>query len=130
MELSKEDALMYLLDEVLADVAAIQTSWIGAPGVPVLRYEEILGNEQAFFEQLVDHCQILVGRERLAGIVRGNMFDAVTGRNRGQEDVNAHLRKGIAGDWRNHFSENVKVEFQRRYGQLLIDTGYERDFNW
>lgn len=128
--LSEEDGLMYLLDEVLPGTADIQTSWIGAPGVFLLRYEDILGNEHVFFERLVEYCQIDVSRERLYDIVRYNIFDAATGRKRGQEDVNAHLRKGITGDWRNHFTDKIKLQVKKQYGQLLIDMGYEKDLNW
>lgn len=128
--LSEENGLIYLLDEVLPESVAIQTSWIDAPDVLVLRYENILDNEYAFFERLVDYCQINVSRERLQDIVRYNVFESAAGRKRGVEDINAHLRKGIAGDWHNYFTERVKTEFKKQYGQLLIDTGYEKDTNW
>ena len=127
---SEEDGLIYLLSDVLPDFARIQASWIGARDALLLRYENILGNEYTFFEQLMEYCQIEVSRKRLQGIVRYNIFEAATGRRRGEEDVNAHLRKGIVGDWRNHFTERVKAEFKKQYGKLLIDTGYERDLNW
>jgi len=127
---SEEDGLIYLLRDVLPDFARIQASWIGAHDVLLLRYENILGNEYGFFEQLAEYCQIKVNRERLRDIIRYNIFEAAAGRKRGDEDVNAHLRKGIVGDWRNHFTERVKTEFKKQYGNLLGDTGYERDLNW
>jgi len=54
----------------------------------------------------------------------------LTGRRPGQEDIHAHQRKGIAGDWRNHFTTRVKEVFKQRYGHVLIATGYEPDLNW
>jgi hypothetical protein len=42
----------------------------------------------------------------------------------------SHYRKGQAGDWVNYFTEGHKDEFKRRYGDLLIKTGYETDYNW
>jgi lipopolysaccharide transport system ATP-binding protein len=128
---NEEDGLIYLLSEAICQYSArIQASWIGAQDVLLLLYENILGNEYAFFEQLTEYCQIDVSRERLQYIVRSNMFESATGRKRGDQDVNAHLRKGIVGDWRNHFTERIKTEFKKQYGKLLIDTGYEKDFNW
>ena len=127
---SEEDGLIYLLNEVLPASARIQASWIDAPEVLLLRYEDILGNEYIFFEQLADYCQIKISRERLHDIVHPNIFETATGRKRGDEDVNAHLRKGIAGDWHNYFTERVKEEFKRQFGKLLIDTGYEKDLTW
>ncbi len=52
------------------------------------------------------------------------------GRERGVEDAHNHYRKGIAGDWRNHF-EPVHVEyFKRNYNDLLLKLGYETDPRW
>ncbi len=128
--LNEEDGLIYLLDEVLPESAAIQTSWIGVQDVLVLRYEDILDHEDAFFEHLMDYCKINVSRDRLRDIVSYNVFESAAGRKRGVENVNAHLRKGIAGDWRNYFTERVKTEFKMQYGKLLIDTSYEKDLDW
>ena len=63
-------------------------------------------------------------------MVTFNSFEKATGRTPGTEDVNAHLRKGIAGDWQNHFTDRLKTEFKRRYSETLIRTGYEKDSNW
>jgi lipopolysaccharide transport system ATP-binding protein len=127
---NEEDGLIYLMHQVLHESAAIQSSWLGSPNVLLLRYEDILGNEHTFFEKLVEYCQINIHRERLQDIIQYNLFEVVTGRKRGEQDVNAHLRRGIAGDWRNYFTGRVKAEFKKQYGKLLIDTGYEKDLNW
>lgn len=39
-------------------------------------------------------------------------------------------RKGIVGDWRNHFTQDHKDYFKEVAGQVLIDLGYETDLNW
>lgn len=52
------------------------------------------------------------------------------GRKTGEENTNSHYRKGKRGDWRNHFSENHKLVFKQKYGDLLIKLGYETDLNW
>lgn len=127
---SVEEGMLYLIDHVLPDNAAIQISWINAPNILSLRYEEILGNEYSFFEKLMDSCEIDISRERLRKIVYYNTFETATGRKPGQEDINAHLRKGIAGDWKNHFTDRVKEKFKRNYGEILVKTGYEKDLNW
>jgi hypothetical protein len=53
-----------------------------------------------------------------------------TGRHRGEEDITSFLRKGIEGDWKNHFSEAHKQKFKEIAGDLLIELGYERDYRW
>jgi len=136
-ELEEEEGLLYILThgKVLANssfqkIARIQNSWRARSDVLFLRYEDILGNEYSFFEKLVDYCQIDISRERLHDIVKYNIFENATGRKRGEENTAMHLRKGVAGDWRNHFTDRIKGEFKKRYGQTLIDTGYEKDLNW
>lgn len=114
----------------IANSVKIQLSWLNHPGILYLRYEDILGNEQAFFRRLIKYCEIDVPQDRLDAIVGHNVFERVTGRPRGEEDVKSHLRRGIAGDWRNHFTDKIKDRFKRRYGHVLIKTGYEKDLNW
>jgi len=136
-ELNEEDGILMSMtdDSILANasmkkIADIQQSWAHDTSVLYLRYEDILGNEFRFFENLIDYCKITISHEHLHEIVKNNVFEVVTGRKQGQEDVNAHLRKGVAGDWCNHFTDRIKDEFKKRYGQVLIDTGYEKDLNW
>jgi len=121
--------MLYLLERRIPWYAAIQTSWIGNDSL-LIRYEDLLTDEHAVFEGIIDYCEIDVDRQGLHDIVADNSFEAVTGRQRGEEDVNAHQRKGIAGDWRNHLSDPVKEEFKTRFGQVLINTGYEKGLNW
>jgi lipopolysaccharide transport system ATP-binding protein len=52
------------------------------------------------------------------------------GRSKGTEDPVSHYRKGIAGDWRNYFTPRVADAFKKRFGDILIAAGYEKDLNW
>ncbi|EAW38817.1 sulfotransferase domain-containing protein [Lyngbya sp. PCC 8106] len=52
------------------------------------------------------------------------------GRKPGQEDVKSHNRKGVAGDWKNHFEEKHKQLFKEKYGSLLVQLGYEQNNDW
>jgi lipopolysaccharide transport system ATP-binding protein len=128
--LNKQEGFLFLMKEVLPLYVKIQMSWIDNKNILLIKYEELLRDEYTTFERLIDYCQINISRERLHEIIRNNSFEMVTGRNRGNEDVTVHQRKGVAGDWRNHFSERVKKEFKRRFGDVLIQTGYERSYNW
>lgn len=47
------------------------------------------------------------------------------GRRPGEENVNSHFRKGVAGDWQNHFTPKVKDVFDLRYGETLQRLGYD-----
>jgi len=125
-----EDGLIYLIDDFLPGCARIQSSWLEA-GERLIRYEDLLENDVEIFERvLIEECRLPISRSHLREAVIDNRFEHFTGRKRGDEDVMAHDRKGVAGDWRNYFSDRVKQSFKDRYGDLLIATGYEQDPDW
>jgi hypothetical protein len=53
-------------------------------------------------------------------------FERHTSRKRGQEDSSSRYRKGVAGDWRNVFTEEDRRTFMEVAGTLLVQLGYER----
>jgi hypothetical protein len=129
--MSAEDGLILLLDNWLPTVATFQWSWVAA-GVELIKYEDLLANDEAILDRvLLRECRLPVEREKFLEVVRASRFESWTGgRKRGQEDVASHERKGIAGDWRNHFTPKVAAAFRSRYASLLVATGYEKDERW
>ncbi len=126
-----EHGLLYLIDEWLPLCAPINESWLES-GEPVIRYEDLLEHDLEVLERiLLDECELPVDRHLFRDVVLANRFESVTGgRHRGQEDQAAHERKGVAGDWRHHFTDGVKTAFKARYGELLVAGGYERNQDW
>jgi hypothetical protein len=126
-----EDGLMQTLEEWLPVNAEIQRSWVEA-GEPVIRYEDLLERDYEILEPtLLERCELGVPRGRLRRAIENQSFEQLSGgRSRGEEALDSHYRKGIAGDWQNYFTEPVKDAFKERWGQLLIATGYESDLNW
>jgi hypothetical protein len=59
-----------------------------------------------------------------------NSFQKIAGRQKGQEDQKSHYRKGVAGDWVNYLTGENKNLFKARWGQLVVDLGYEKDLDW
>jgi hypothetical protein len=65
------------------------------------------------------------------GIIHKNRFAAKAGGRRpGDEDVTSHYRKGVAGDWVNHFSPDNRQYFKSNFGELLLKLGYEKSLDW
>jgi hypothetical protein len=65
--------------------------------------------------------------ERVLGIVWENDFrKKAGGRRQGEEDTRSHYRKGVAGDWKNHFKAEHRAYFERHYRDALEKLGYER----
>ncbi len=86
------------------------------PEEGVRRLLEFLGADAS--EQTVRRCVSAASFEKLAG-----------GRRRGQEAA-SFFRKGVAGDWKNVFTEQDKRNFKAAAGDLLIELGYEGDDDW
>lgn len=69
--------------------------------------------------------------ERLLGIIWENDFQKKAGgRKAGEEDKKSHYRKGVAGDWRNHFKQQHIDYLKQQYNDVLVQYGYEADDNW
>lgn len=66
----------------------------------------------------------------LSIVYEHDFFWISKGRTPGQEDIKSHFRKGIPGDWKNHFKEEHKRNFKKNFNDLLIKLGYESNDNW
>jgi lipopolysaccharide transport system ATP-binding protein len=122
---SLEAGLEMLLREWLPASAAVQKSWVES-GEAFLRYEELLERDlEIMTDILLERCQLDVAPERLREVIVANRFEhASGGRMRGEENVAAHERKAVPGDWKQHFSRRILEHFNDRYGGLVALTGY------
>jgi len=69
--------------------------------------------------------------EFLLGYIYEIRFSEMTkGRGRGMEDACSHYRKGVAGDWVNHFKPQHKEYFKKTYNDVLLKLGYESTSDW
>jgi hypothetical protein len=129
-EATTEEGLLYLIHHAdFASLCSIPASWLGAPDLS-LRYEELIEDPHACFARIFEYCGIGAPGERRRFAVERWTFENMASRRRGEELRSSHMRKGIAGDWRNHFTPAVADAFKRRYGDLLVRLGYERDGGW
>ncbi|MFC2155561.1 sulfotransferase domain-containing protein [Acidobacteriota bacterium] len=128
--LSKEESLIHLMKRFEKHHAVIQDSWINS-GEMIFKYEELIEDETGQLLKILKHCQIDKSEKKmLKAIAKSSFKKRNGGRQLGEENKNNHFRKGVPGDWRNHFSEPVKSNFKEKFGNLLIKTGYEKNLNW
>jgi hypothetical protein len=109
-------------------------SWDYAnPAIAELRFEDLIADPPARFGAALAHLGLVPARlpaAELAAILEANSFERLTGRRTGEEDVRRHFRKGVPGDWKNHFTPAHVARFKALYNPLLLKTGYETSDDW
>ncbi len=129
-DLDQTSGLRYSIRH-LADFGVFdaQRSWLesdGDPTVVVVRFEDLIGDRSIeAFRSLFDHCRIAIPDRELVELLETHSFERLSGRPQGEEDPHTHFRKGVAGDWRNHFDESVRREFDEVTGDLIDALGYQ-----
>ncbi len=99
--------------------------------VRVVTYESLLEDPTGV---LADAVRWACGEEPDEWVVRmtveKNSMRRLTGRRPGEEDRGEFIRKGVAGDWKNHFSAEAATIFDQLAGDVLVQLGYEQDRGW
>jgi hypothetical protein len=99
--------------------------------VAMIKYEEMLDDAAHAVGRIVDEVLgIEPDVDDLKAIEWQYSFENQTGRERGEEDNESFIRKGIAGDWKNHFTREACETFDALGGDELIALGYEDDRSW
>jgi hypothetical protein len=119
--------IKYLSEHGLFDA---QRSWVRAddPNTQVFRYEDLTGDDQlqAMRSLLVEHCAIPIPDSELRRLLKGHAFSKkADGRERGEEHERSHQRKGVSGDWRNHFDADTRSTFKSVTDDVAVNLGYE-----
>ncbi len=104
--------------------------WKTVPGVPVVSYEALKADAVGELHRLLAALGFKAEAALVRHIVEETSFEKMSGREVGQEDPRSPQRKGVVGDWKNHFSAENALGFKLMFGDLLIDCGYEKDFLW
>jgi hypothetical protein len=96
-----------------------------------VRYEDLLEKPEVGFAALLEFLGATADAETVRRCVAAASFQKLSqGRKPGQEDATSFFRKGVAGDWRNVFTDWDKEVFKEEAGELLIRLGYEHGEGW
>lgn len=93
-------------------------------------YERMLANTTTELTAIHEFLGWSIPADDVDRIVRDLSFEARSGRQRGDEEVFSHFRKGVTGDWRRHFDKTCGVLFESLFPSLLVEAGYEDDPWW
>lgn len=96
-----------------------------------VKYEDLLTSPEEEVKRLLKFLEVGAEDQTVRECVSSASFESWTnGRQRGQEDPSSFFRKGVAGDWRNFFTEKDRDIFKEEAGDLLVELGYEEDNDW
>ena len=96
-----------------------------------VRYESVLEKPEKEVGRILGFLGADAGGTAVRGCIEAGSFVKQTkGRGRGQEDSSSFFRKGVAGDWRETFTDRDRQIFKQEAGDLLLQLGYEKDDGW
>ena len=105
--------------------------WVAEPGVVKIRYEDLMHDSIDCLQTSLQEVGVGINEIRIQEVFAKLNFTYFSdGRVKGDEDVRSHFRKGVSGDYVNHFNELHKAICKQRIGNHLIKLGYEKDLCW
>ena len=91
----------------------------------VMRYEDLVNDTFFYLSKMLRHFGYEYDESDLvSSIEKRSFFNMSGGRNVGEEDISNHFRKGIVGDWKNHFSEEDNKIFVENHKSVMKGFGY------
>lgn len=100
--------------------------WAAAPSVCAVKFEDLVGptgggsieKQYATIERIANHLGMPLSHAIIAAIAKELFGNTRT------------FREGKIDSWKEYFTQEHKEFFKKNAGQILIDLGYETDFNW
>ena len=97
----------------------------------VVRYEDLLQDTERVFTDIASLFDLDDSPTAVQAIVDAHSFESMSGgRKQGQKSNASFYRKGVSGDWQNHFTEPVAQLFKRQGEGFWVEQDYETDSNW
>lgn len=111
--------------------SAFVRKWANNEHASHVRYEAM---RRKPVETLTNLYMALTGRspdlKGVEDVVDKYSFERQSGRKPGEENKTSFARKGVIGDWRNHFTKDAAAVFERYAGRELRLLEYEVGTSW
>jgi hypothetical protein len=89
----------------------------------LVRYEDLVQDKCNTILKIVKYLAVSDHID-VGQIVEDTSFQSM------KKEAPNHVRKGSKNDWKNYFTAEHKDAFKRIAGHILIEFGYEDDYNW
>jgi len=102
---------------------------VDAPNVIKVKYEDLVEDREAQFHIIAKKLNVNLSDKKLKNMRYETSFQRMSGgRKPGIEVRGRHQRKGVPGDWKNHFTEKHLEMFDQMGGNdFLKELGYDVD---
>jgi hypothetical protein len=81
-------------------------------------------------DKIVRNLKIVVPPQQIRLAVEVNVKDKFKRMLDKTFQHNTFVRKAMAGDWKNYFTEEHRQIFKEIAGDILVKLEYEKDLNW
>jgi hypothetical protein len=89
-----------------------------------IRYEDLLLDTPAVFGGILEFLGAGSDDRIIERCLRSSSFERASSRRQGEEDPASFFRKGVAGDWRDVFTERDRNLYRELAGGRLVEFGY------
>lgn len=127
-KLTREEGIEKQLIMYMKYRMPVMNYWLNvkAGNVVKVKYEELLKDREKWIRYINERCCISSHERNIRKTIEETSFTTMSGRNHGVEDTKSHQRKGISGDWKNHFTEKHLRIFRKMGGEeFLKSAGYD-----
>ncbi len=99
--------------------------WLKRPEVHCIKFEDLILDRDRALGSILDYLEVRgfsprEPREESVGLLKSFIVPQKSGT----------FRKGLPGNWREHFTESNKLLFKQVTGDLLLQLGYEENHEW
>jgi hypothetical protein len=100
-------------------------SWIGDSNNRFFLYEDFKNKPLIQLKKLCHSYGYEISENKLLNVISEFDFKNITNRKPGTSNSNSHKRKGIVGDWRNHFDSELNEYVYRNWERIFPHLGYK-----
>ena len=133
-DMSIDERLICYLEESYHDLRLLE-HWFKNEQAMKLSYEQLISSPVKYLANVMTENGFDVNWQLLETAIEKCDFKRMSnGREAGQQCDKSFFRKGITGDWKNHFTTPVKDSFKDaqsgRWNDVLLKYGYETTVEW